>query len=250
LTQNGETVYQNAALTQPHFTVWREAFSTEAMPNTAHAIYDLDYLRHTNLLPSIDDTISLQDGTHYADTLAHDNATYDPLELGGINNVGGIDDDRGRSGITPSYGLITDDQHSYLVTQSAEAREAMLALTDQFGAFSNYYRNPETGEAYFLEDTSSNSFSTGTGKDLLGTGGVVDLRNDGHAQRNSFSHKPSEYYLSYLVTGDRYYADGLAHEAGSSLQLWANATYLTEEGHINFGSQLREQACAHQSFLG
>ena len=249
ITQNGETVFENPALTQPHFTVWREAFSTNASPNTAHAVYDLDYLRKTNLLPSVDDSISLNDSTSYADALSHEGATFGPLELGGIDNVGGIDEDRGRTGETPSYGLITDDQHSYLVTQSAEAREAMLALTDQFGAFSNYYRNPETGEAYFLEDTESNSFSTGVGKDLPGTDGVIDLRNDGLTLRNNFSHKPSEYYLSYLVTGDRYYADGLAHEAGSSLQLWANATYLTEDGHINFGSQLREQAWVMRCLL-
>lgn len=242
LTQNGESVYQNDALTQPHFTVWRESYSTAGSVNSAHAVYDLAYLRQTGLLPSVDDTLELADSTAYYERLVDPDATFDPLELGGIDNVGGIDSDRGRSGITPSYGLITDDQHSYLVTQSAEARQAMLALTDQYGAFSNYYRNPETGEAYFLEDTTSNSYSIGLGKDVAGTGGVIDLVNDGLAQRNSASHKPSEYYLSYLVTGDRYYADGLAHEGGSSLQLWANAVYLTEEGHVDFASQLREQA--------
>ena len=152
---------------------------------------------------SVDDTVALNDSAVYAETLSHEDATFDPFELGGIDNVGGIDDGRGRTGITPSYGLITDDQHSYLVTQSAEAREAMLALTDRYGAFSNCYRNPETGEAYFLEDTGSNSFHTGTGKDLPGTDGVINLPNDGLSLRNSFSHKPSEYYLSYLVTGDR-----------------------------------------------
>ncbi len=239
--QNGETLYENAALTQPHFTVWREQFSTETAANTAHVVYDLDYLRGTGLLPSVDDTLPLTDSLEYYDRLTDPGATFDPLELGGIDNRGGIDGDRGRTGDTPSYGLLTDDQHSYLVTQSAEAREAMLALTDQYGAFSNYYQNPETGEAYFLEDTAFNSFRTGTGKDLPGTDGIIDLTNDGEANRNKTSHKPSEYYLSYLVSGDRYYADGLAHEAGSAHLLWENATYLTERGAVNFGAQLREQ---------
>ena len=239
--QNGETLYENAALTQPHFTVWREQFSTETAANTAHVTYDLQYMRETGLLPSVDDSLPLTDSLDYYDRLIDPDATFDPLELGGIDNRGGIDSDRGRTGDTPSYGLLTDDQHSYLVTQSAEARQAMLALTDQYGAFSNYYRNPATGEAYFLEDTAFNSFRTGTGKDLPGTDGIIDLTNDGEANRNKTSHKPSEYYLSYLVSGDRYYADGLAHEAGSAHLLWENATYLTERGAVNFGAQLREQ---------
>ena len=242
IRQNGEALYANPALTQPHFTVWREKFSTETSDNSAHAVYDLAYLRQTGLMPSVDETIPLFDSTAYSDLLDHSDATFDPLELGGVHNIGGIDPDRGRSGESASYGLITDDQHSYLVTQSAAAREAMLELTDQYGVFSNYYRNPETGEAYFLEDTTSNSYSIGVGKDVAGTGGVIALRNDGPALRNAFSHKPSEYYLSYLITGDRYYADGLAHEGGSALQLWSNAVYLTADGHVDFASQLREQA--------
>ncbi len=240
LRQNGVTVLADEALEQPHHTVWRESFST-ASADGAHVVYDLAYLRATGMLPLVDEALPLIDSQDYADRYADPNATYDPLELGGVDNVGGIDEDRGRTGSTPSYGLITDDQHSYLVSQTREAREGMLALTDQYGAFSNSYRNPETGEAYFIEDTDFNSSTTGVGKDVGGTGGIVDLNNDGLALRNSYSHKPSEYYLSYLVTGDRYYADGLAGEAGSALLLWANGAYLTERGAIDFGSQLREQ---------
>ncbi len=242
LRQNGVEVLSNDSLTQPHFTVWRESFSTADTPNTAHAIYDIAAMRATGLLPMVDETLTLNDADEYALRLNDPNATFDPLELGGIDNIGGIDQDRGRTGTSPSYGVLTDDQHSYLVTQDADARAAMLALTDQYGAFSNYYRNPETGEAYFLEDADFNSFHTGVQKDVAGTGGVVDLTNDGLAGQNSASHKPSEYYLSYLVTGDRYYADGLAHEAGSARALWANGAFLTERGAVDFGAQLREQA--------
>lgn len=242
IRQNGVEVLANAALTQPHFTVWRETFSTEAAPNTAHVIYDIDYLRSTGLMPAVDAGLPLTDANEYYDRLIADDATFDPLELGGIDNRGGIDDDRGRTGDSPSYGLLTDDQHSYLVTQTAETREAMLALTDQYGAYSNYYRNPETGEAYQIEDMAFDSFRTETGNDLPGTDGVIDRDNDGLAGRNRASHDPSEYYLSYLVTGDRYYADGLAHEAGAAQILWANGTYLTERGAVDFSAQLREQA--------
>jgi len=242
ITQGGETVYANDALTQYHFTVWREAFSTAETPNTTHAVYDMDYLRGTGLLPSVDTGLTLADGDAYGDLLDDPDATYDPLELGGVNNDGGIDEDRGRTGTSVSYGVVTDDQHSYLVTQSAEARAGMLALTDQYGAFSDFYRNPETGEAYLLEDTDFNSFYTAYRKDVAGTDGVVDLTNDGLALSNKQSHDPSAFYTAYLVTGDRFYADGLASEGGSSHLLWKNAAVLTEGGAVDFGEQLRAQA--------
>lgn len=242
IVQNGETVFENSTLTQYHFTVWREAFSTAETPNTVHAVYDMAYLRGTGLLPAVDTSLTLMDGDRYGTILNDPNATYDPLELGGIDNDGGIDEDRGRSGATKNYGLITDDQHSYLVTQSAEARAGMLELTDQYGAFSDFYYNPETGEAYLLEDTEFNSFYTGVRKDVTGTGGVVDLTNDGLALRNKQSHDPSAFYTAYLVTGDRYYADGLASEGASAHLLWKNAAVLTAEGAVDFGDQLRAQA--------
>ncbi len=242
ITQNGNVVFSDDALTQYHFTVWREGFSTATATNTTHAVYDMDYLRGTGLVPLVDTALTLKDGDYYGEVLADPNATYDPLELGGIDNNGGIDEDRGRSGTSKSYGIITDDQHSYLVTQTAAAREGMLALTDQYGAFSDFYRNPETGEAYLLEDTDFNSFHTGVGKDVAGTDGVVDLTNDGLALRNKQSHDPSAFYTSFLVTGDRFYADGLLSEGGSSHLLWANAATLTGDGLVDFGSQLRSQA--------
>ncbi len=242
IAQNGEAVYSNDALTQHHFTVWREKFTTEDALNTAHPVYDFDYMRSTGLLPSVDTAIPLTDSTIYGDYLDQDGATYDPTQLGGIDNQGGIDPDRGRTGPTPSYGLVTDDQHSYLVTQDAGARRGMLELTDQYGAFSDFYRNPETDGAYFLEDTDFNSSRTGIGKDLPGTGGVIDLTNDGDTNRNKPSHNPSSFYTSYLVTGDRYYADGLTSEAASPYLLWANAAYLTERGAVDFNAQLREQS--------
>jgi len=242
IAQDGETVFSNAALTQYHFTVWREKFSTEQAPNTTHAVYDMTYLRGTGLLPAVDTGLTLADGDEYGAMLDDPDATYDPMELGGIDNRGGIDEDRGRSGASKSYGVVTDDQHSYLVTQSAEARAGMLELTDQYGAYSDFYRDPETGEAYLLEDADFVSFRTGTGKDVAGTGGVVDLTNDGLALRNKQSHDPSAFYTAYLVTGDRFYADGLASEGGSSHLLWASATALTEGGAVDFNDQLRAQA--------
>lgn len=242
IVQDGETVFENAALTQHHFTVWRERFSTEATPNTAHVVYDMTYLRGTGLLPSVDTGLALADGEAYGAMLDDPDATYDPMQLGGIDNRGGIDEDRGRSGASVSYGVVTDDQHSYLVTQSAEARAGMLELTDQYGAFSDFYRNPQTGEAYLLEDADFNSFRTGSGKDVAGTEGVVDLTNDGPALRNKLSHDPSAFYTAYLVTGDRFFADGLVSEGGSSHLLWASATALTEGGAVDFNDQLRAQA--------
>ena len=242
IAQDGEVVFSDDALTQYHFTVWREAFSTAEAANTAHVVYDMEYLRGTGLVPLVDTGLTLADGDAYGEALAHPDATYDPLELGGIDNRGGIDEDRGRSGASKSYGIVTDDQHSYLVTQTAAAREGMLALTDQYGAYSDFYRNPETGEAYLLEDTDSNSFYSGIRKDVTGTDGVVDLTNDGLALRNKQSHDPSAFYTAFLFTGDRFYADGLASEGGSSHLLWANAALLTAEGAVNFGDQLRAQA--------
>ena len=242
IVQDGEVVFGNDALTQYHFTVWREAFSTADTAMTTHAIYDMTYLRGTGLVPLVDTALTLEDGDYYGAVLSDPNATYDPLELGGIDNRGGIDEDRGRSGSSKSYGIITDDQHSYLVTQTAAAREGMLALTDQYGAYSDFYRNPETGEAYLLEDTDFNSFYSGIRKDVAGTDGVIDLTNDGFALRNKQSHDPSAFYTSYLVTGDRFYADGLLSEGGAAHLLWANAAALTEGGAVDFADQLRAQA--------
>ncbi len=242
IRQDDAVVFSDDALTQYHFTVWRENFSTEETANTTHVVYDMEYLRGTGLVPLVDTGLTLADGDAYGEALSDPNATYDPMELGGIDNHGGIDEDRGRSGSSKSYGIVTDDQHSYLVTQTAAAREGMLELTDQYGAFSDFYRNPETGEAYLLEDTDFNSYHAGLRKDVTGTDGVVDLTNDGLALRNKQSHDPSAFYTSFLFTGDRFYADGLASEGGSSHLLWGNAALLTADGAVNFGDQLRAQA--------
>ena len=249
--QDGDIVYFGEDIQHHRNSSWHRKIHSDGDAKQ-HIVRDVDYMIATGSLISYDTTLGMQEDipshrssaeseitkyyTQYqtdgdgADFNLFDFGFYEPY----MPAPGGRDD----LGFSPRWVV------NYLMSQDERAEEIMLAQADIGGHIPWYFRDNATGEPVSIDEHEKLSFVYGdrlpySTSDRVG--GDPESKTDGWSIDSS--HQPEAFYVPYLITGDRFYLDGLKMQANWNL-LDVNYQERGESDGIVYYDQVRGAAWA------
>lgn len=213
ITANGNTMFEQAGMTQATYTRWRKVFWWDT-PVSVYVEQNLDYLKKARIVPNY--------AADRTDAVAELERIYSrfqsldrsPLQAGIITAYMPTTGGRGDIAILPAWTV------DYLLTMDKRGYEMTLTSGDLAGGFGSHLRNtktnrPATAEEFPNLSTHSNFVGRKGNLEIPDTGGVKPTLI---AQR---AHEPSLAFIPYVITGDRYYLEEL--EFWSQWNSWGTA---------------------------
>ena len=203
---NGQTVFSKSSFKHFYLTRWRKKFVTAGL-RESDVTPDTNLFMDAKALPRFASTIS----NVVSDVSAADRvAQFDIGKRGGLSvdympNVGG------RSEIAPYPDWVA----RYMVHKNPTTKEYMLRTDDLAGSWPVHVTDNNNQIARFdRAPGSQNYWFDGRGSDKP----AGNFYDPAQTLIPDNAHCPSLGYASYLVTGDRYYAD--------ELKFWASYNFL------------------------
>jgi Ca2+-binding RTX toxin-like protein len=206
IVQNGATVFSDTVEHVP-LTTWREQIWKGGEPDV-HVVQDSAYLVESRAVPAFDPTLGFNASaiTQQAASLA----TSDTTPMGNaiirkfMPEVGGRDD----------LGLMPTWNSAALLSQDPTAYNTMRETAEQAGSVPWHFRTSSDGYVDITERTTFWNMWIHYQHMPQADRPHSSITS---AQRNGWSvdmpHKPALNYVPYLLTGDRYFLDGLKAEA-------------------------------------
>lgn len=202
-------------------TLWKKTFWWNAEP-PVHVIHNKQYLMATRAVPNYDPALTGSSAT-IASNLATLNANSDIGQNGLCNAF------MGATGYARNIGLLPEWAAMYLVNQGVDAKQTMLRQADLGGGWPMYVRDYATDRPIdfatypyaALGGTEGESLNPATNlrerlPDRVPTATMSSTLNS-----PDVAHHPDFYFLPYLVTGDKFYLDGLLmHQRYTALTLF------------------------------
>lgn len=206
IVQNGTTVFTDTVAHIP-LTTWREQVWKGGEPDV-HVVQDTTYLVESRAVASFDPTLGFNASAinQHATALAASDTTPmgNALIRKYMPEVGGRDD----------LGLMPTWNSAALMSQDPTAYNTMREVAEQAGSIPWHYRTSSDGYVDITQNTQFwNMWIHYQGMN------PTDRPHSSiaSASRNGWSvdmpHKPAVSYVPYLLTGDRYFLDGLKAEA-------------------------------------
>ena len=241
--QDGVIAFGSDDVLHHRNSTWHKQIYSDGEPKQ-HLIRDVDYLIKAGAFPSYDTKIGVQEITPIARSSScvgienynilceneGDGADFKLFDFGLYERYmpgeGGRDD----LGFSPRWVV------NYLMSQDERAEKLMMAQADIAGHIPWYFRDNATGEAVSIDD--HNSLSLIYGRRLPYStqdrpGGELDDLTDGWVV--DAAHQPEPFYVPYLISGDRYYLDGLKMQANWNLLAENYRLRGESEGIVYFG---------------
>ena len=218
LSLDGKVVYSKTALTHYPQARWRKVFWLGGNDSRITAKYEIGYLLATGAVPNFDRAV-VPSRTAMLGAMNFMLPRSEPLMAGFIDEyMPGV-------GNHHDLGLVPGLAASYLLSMDDLARAFILRSGDLFGSFSVHYRDRAARKMLSIIDYPYAS----TTNNLLDAINPVTKASERVAfalclaasttcrsvlSAENGAHQPSEAYVPYLITGDRYYLE--------ELQFWAN----------------------------
>lgn len=195
-------------------TRWRKVLWWNASEPTIHIAHNKQYLVSSYAVPSYDLSLTASTTAIAANKARLANPLYgrelsNGLLLGAMGTTGGRPD----IGVLPWYAAL------YVLSQSKDAKDAMLQQGDLSGSWSMFFRDKTTDRPVSIVTYPyvTNHFNSGHNNTINPATGksertplqlVADVTNIYECVPDT-SHHPDQCYLPYIVTGDYYYLEGL-----------------------------------------
>ncbi|MEO0879974.1 MAG: right-handed parallel beta-helix repeat-containing protein, partial [Pseudomonadota bacterium] len=202
-------------------STWRQRLSTRAAPSP-HVAFDPAGLARSGAIAPLDGSLGIRRSVITNNLGA--------LRGRGPLSSGLIEKHFPRGGGRPDIGLYPQWTANYLITQDAAAKAVMLATAEAGGGAPWHFRDETTGAPVRTDQrTTFWADPRGVARARARTSRRdqphADLFNDASPEGGAaaagwtvdHAHKPDLFYIPYLVTGDRYFADELAMQAAWAL---------------------------------
>lgn len=234
IVQNGQRVFSDTIAHVP-LTTWREQVWKGGEPDV-HVAQDVAYLVEANAVAAFDPTLGSNAGTitRQASALAASDTT--PMGNGLISKdmpaPGGRDD----------LGLMPTWNSTALMSQDPTAFRTMVETAEQGGSIPWHMRTSSDG---YIDITQRPQFWNmwihyqGMSPADRPHSSITTAERNGW--QVDMPHKPAVNYVPYLLTGDRYFLDGLKAEASYASAFIRPDIRQGGEGIIN-GSEVRARA--------
>ncbi len=180
-------------------------------PNQSHVVYNIERFVHTGAILPLDDSQGILAQT--IDQFDKASLNLPPLSPSIITQYFPTTGGRAEIGIYPQWAS------NYLVSQSEVAKRAMLAIADAGGAVPWHFRDEKTNLPVSVE-VRPKFWIDARGQEAQYAPDRMHpdvLQSGVGGWEADHPHKPSLFYVPYLITGDHYYADELAMQAAWAL---------------------------------
>jgi hypothetical protein len=210
IRQDGKAVWRDDSIAHHRQANWHKAV-WKGGESDLHVVRDMDHMARAGAIENYDTSTGVLSST-LDDVLAR-LATSDTGPMGNAllrqyQGYAGHSEDRGPA---PAWHV------NYLLTQDERAEKAMLAIADAAGSIPWHFRDDATGQPVSLKDHPNFwADSRASGPDAPATPFV-----EPQPWALANSHHAAASYVPYLLTGDRYHLDNLAHESAWAVAaLW------------------------------
>lgn len=205
-----------------HFarTLWKKTFWWGTKP-PVHVAHNKQYLMDTRAVPNYQSDLTGSTST-ISSNLSLINANSD-IGQNGISNAF-----MGATGYARGIGILPEWSAMYLVNQGVDAKETMLLQADLGGGWPMYVRDHTTDQPLDFEDypyvslvgTETDSHNSATGFREKLPARITTSTLWSNINSPDIAHHPDFFFLPYLVTGDKFYLDGLLmHQRYTALSL-------------------------------
>lgn len=231
--QGGATVFTKTAQKHNRYANWRLSMYSNNLPPQIQWKRDLLHLRKTKSIYNYRGDVTIDEGA--IASLYNGYLTSDRSPNGGSLITRYMPTTGGRSDIGPEPAWVS----LYLVSQDPRLAEVMYAQANAGGSIPWHLRDPSTNLP-ITRDAHPYVWFDGRCSQAAGNNSTRDCPADGYDLSDTewtpdTSHQPSLFYVPYLLSGDKYYADELSMVAAANINFY-NITYFNNNGNFYWQS--------------
>lgn len=203
------SVYSKDSFQHNHSSRWRKVFWLGTEPPEVEIHYDLNYMVGTGMVMPYDALVAPTEADiadHYA---LWSSADTDIMGRGLFSYNFGATGGRPELGILPQWGAM------YLLTMDNRMREMVIGHDELSGGTPSHIEEDDAAYSFYGKTINIDDFPYST------TGGSVNTPTAIGSEETPWNidraHQAAFGYLSYLITGERFFLDEMYYWAGKNL---------------------------------